>query len=255
MTARTPRLAGSFSASARKTAIPAVSNASRPCASSYIEAARNEFETEIATTSMMLDEAYRLRYQVYCVERGYETSANGFETDSFDRSSRHVLLRRRSTREVVGTVRVVLPGRGPSASQTTMPMEQICNPAVLRGLPLHRTGEISRFAISKDRRHGVGHAGVFMRLGLMQGILRVSQEAGLTHWCAVLERSLIRLLQSTAIHFSPIGPAVEYHGIRQPAVACIAATLERIRREAAPVFAYITADGALWPAPADLMAA
>ena len=231
------------------------SNANRPCIGSYIAAARSEFETEIATTPMMLSEAYRLRHQVYCVERGYETSADGFETDAFDQSSQHVLLRRRSTREVVGTVRVVLPGRGPSASQHKMPMQKVCDPSVLRGLPLHRTGEISRFAISKDRRDGVGQAGMFMRLGLMQGIVRVSQEAGLTHWCAVMERSLIRLLGSTAIHFAPVGPTIEYHGIRQPAVARIAATLERIRQDAAPVFAYVTADGALWPAPAELLAA
>jgi len=134
-------------------------------------------------------------------------------------------------------------------------MQQVCDPALLSSLPMHRTGEISRFALSKDRRDGAGHAGVFMRLGLMQGIVHVSQEAGLTHWCAIMERSLIRLLQSTAIYFAPIGPAVEYHGIRQPAVARISATLERIRREAAPVFNYVTADGALWPAPAELLAA
>jgi len=225
------------------------------CINSYIDAARGEFETVIATNPAQVAEAYRVRHQVYCVERGYETSDTGLETDAFDQFSRHVLLLRRDTREAVGTVRVVLPSQSPGVGGHTMPMQQVCDPALLSSLPMHRTGEISRFALSKDRRDGAGHAGVFMRLGLMQGIVHVSQEAGLTHWCAIMERSLIRLLQSTAIYFAPIGPAVEYHGIRQPAVARISATLERIRREAAPVFNYVTADGALWPAPAELLAA
>jgi len=228
---------------------------SNRCITSCIDAARSEFETVIARNSTQLADAYRIRHQVYCVERGYETSANGLETDAFDQFSQHVLLLRRTTREVVGTVRVVLPSQSPDTGDHTMPMQQVCDPAVLRSLPLHCTGEISRFALSKDRRDGAGHAGVFMRLGLMQGIVRISQEAGLTHWCAIMERSLIRLLQSTAIYFAPIGPAVEYHGLRQPAAASISATLERIRREATPVFNYVTADGALWPAPAELLAA
>ena len=86
-----------------------------------------------------------------------------------------------------------------------------------------------------------------MRLGLMQGIVLVSRDAGLTHWCAIMERSLLRLLQATAIHFQPIGPVVEYHGIRQPAQGCISAILDQMRQDAPPVWSYITQDGSLWP--------
>ncbi len=86
-----------------------------------------------------------------------------------------------------------------------------------------------------------------MRLGLMQGILQISQDAGLTHWCAVMERSLLRLLQGTSIYFQPLGPMVEYHGLRQPAAARIDGVLYRLFKEARPVFDYITDEGALWP--------
>ena len=214
------------------------------CLLTSVDAARNDYLVQVADTPALLSEAFRLRHQVYCVERGYETSTTGMESDGFDGNARHVLLRSRVTGQVLGTVRVVLP-----ASQTGLPMQQVCDRTLLGELPLHTTGEISRFALSKERRAGTGEAGVFMRLGLMQGIVQVSRDAGLTHWCAIMERSLLRLLQATAIHFQPVGPVVEFHGIRQPAQGCISVVLDRMRRDANPVWSYVTADGALHPAP------
>ena len=217
------------------------------CFLSSITAAQDEFVVQVADRPELVEEAFRVRHQVYCVERGFETGAHGLESDGFDHNARHVLLRRRSNGEVVGTVRVVLPGRHAGAF---FPMQQVCGPTLLRDLPMHSTGEISRFALSKDRRAGSGEAGMLMRLGLMQGIVQVSADAGLTHWCAVMERSLLRLLQATAIYFQPVGALVEYHGIRQPAAGRIDTILSRIQRDANPVWDYITQGGALWPASA-----
>ncbi len=217
------------------------------CFLSSISAAHDQFVVQVADRPELVEEAFRIRHQVYCIERGFETGLHGMESDGFDHNARHVLLRRRATQDVVGTVRVVLPGRTAGAF---FPMQQVCGPILMRDLPLHSTGEISRFALSKDRRVGAGEAGVLMRLGLMQGIVKVSADAGLTHWCAVMERSLLRLLQATAIYFQPIGTLVEYHGIRQPAGGRIETILDRIRRDATPVWEYITQNGNLWPADA-----
>ncbi len=218
------------------------------CVTTSVNAARNEFSVEVARNATLVAEAFRLRHQVYCIENTYEAGRNGLEQDEFDSNARHIVLRRRSTAEVVGTVRVVLPGR-------TLPIHGVCTPASLHSLPWHKTGEISRFSLSKARRVGSGEAGGMMRLGLMQGILRVSQEAGLTHWCAVMERSLLRLLQTTAIYFQPIGPLVEFHGPRQPAIGRIDTILDRMRREAGPIFDYVTEDGTLWPVRVHRLAA
>ena len=218
------------------------------CLLTSVDAARNDYLVEVADTPALLAEAFRLRHQVYCVERGFETSTTGMESDGFDDNARHVLLRNRMTGQVLGTVRVVLPA---PYGGIGLPMQQVCDHSLLREFPLHAAGEISRFALSKERRAGMGEAGVLMRLGLMQGIVQVSRDAGLTHWCAIMERSLLRLLQATAIHFQPVGPLVEFHGIRQPVQGCITTVLDRIRREANPVWSYITLDGALWPAPVE----
>lgn len=220
------------------------------CLLTSVDDARRNYMIEVADTPALLAEAFRVRHQVYCVERSFESGLDGMETDGFDGHARHVLLRSRATGDVLGTVRVVLPA--PKGVDRGMPLQEVCGNAILDGLPVGSMGEISRFALSKDRRAGTGEAGVFMRLGLMQGILRVSREAGLTHWCAIMERSLLRLLQVTAIHFQPVGPLVEHHGIRQPAYACIDSVLGRMEEEATPVWSYVTMDGLLRQPRVDL---
>lgn len=167
------------------------------------------------------------------------------ETDAFDSSSRHVVLSSRVTGATLGTVRVVLPTS--ETGQAGFPMNRICEPYVLAPLPLRATGEISRFALTRDRTGISSAASALMRLCLMRGIVQVSAEAKLTHWCAILEGSLLRLLRATAIHFVPVGPEVEYHGKRQPAVGTIDTILSRIRREQPAVWSFITAHGAYWP--------
>ena len=189
-------------------------------------------------------EAQRLRYRVYCEERGFMPGDNGLEQDEFDPASRHVLVRSRFTREVLGTVRVVLSN--PDTGLNGFPMQQVCEPWVLAPLPLASTGEISRFALARDRTGISPAAAALMRLCLVQGIVQISAECGLTHWCAIMERTLLRLLRATAIHFVPVGPAVDYHGLRQPAVCGIGTMLDRMELEQPVVWAFITENGALW---------
>src|SRR4051812_44183546 len=97
-----------FGTASRDTSIAAKSrtaNTARAGLSTEVAAAfENEFTIESADTPEIAEEAYRLRHQVYCLERGYEAGQGGVERDGFDAHARHVLLRRRATRQVVGTV-------------------------------------------------------------------------------------------------------------------------------------------------------
>lgn len=170
------------------------------CLAQAISAVKNELIIEMANTPELVQEAYRVRYQVYCQENGYEQGDNGLEFDEFDPHSRHVVIRRRNTGTVAGTVRLVLPRGG--ASQASFPLQRICDPLLLSAVPLSTTGEVSRFAISKMRREADGPQLALMRLGLIQGAVRLSAEAGHTHWLAVMEPSLLRLLRATGLHFS-----------------------------------------------------
>ena len=217
------------------------------CTTDRMFAAQGEFSVVMADTTELQIEVFEMRNQVYCLERGYESSTTGLETDTFDATSRHVLLRHRRTNVAVGTVRIVLPI--PERPETSFPMQLVCPARVLQGLPLETTGEVSRFSLSKERLSKLEATDWMPRLALFHGIMRASHEAGVTHWCALMERSLLRLLRVTGIHFEPLGVMVEHHGMRQPSFGRVSDIMARMHDDARPAWDYITDNGALLPAP------
>ncbi len=210
-----------------------------------IAATQAELVVHVADTPALVEQAYRLRHQVYCLERGYEPSVNDLETDAYDRHARHVVLCLRGCGTVIGTVRIILPqARQPTSS---FPMQGVCDraalSAVLSAVPLSSAVEVSRFAVSKERRNISPAAASLSRLALVRGLVQLSQQAGVTHWCAVMERTLLRLLRSSGIHFEAVGPLVEYHGLRQPAFCELAGMLDRMKAEQPEIWNFVTNEG------------
>lgn len=229
------------------------------------------FEVVPAKTDAELRQALQLRYQVYCVETGFEDAGrhpDGMERDDYDRRSVHSLLVHRDSGQVAGTVRLVLPD--PVDVEAPFPIESHCGTAIRRPLAgPHRSevAEISRFCISREFKRrlaesgslwGGGAASVDERLtqrrmiphitvGLFAGIVRMSAEHGIRYWYAVMEPTLLRFLQRFGIHFDPIGPLVNYHGERQPCFALSDQVLGNMRAECYPVWELITDRGRYWP--------
>jgi len=222
------------------------------------------FEAVFAETDEQRRAAFRLRYDVYCVENPFEDpkqNPHGMETDAYDAASLHSLLVRRTTREVVGTVRLILPSQG------ELPIRKIChNQLILQDnpiLPQAKTAEISRFAISKKLRRRATDESIVgglttgaddlrrqipnTSLGLMQAIVAMAARGGITHLCAVMEPTLLRMLGRLGIHFKRLGPKVEYHGVRQPCYCDLDELLSRIWVERPDVWDVITREGRLWP--------
>ncbi len=203
------------------------------------------FDVVPADSPERLAEAYRLRYQVYCVENTFERAEQhdeGQETDEFDSHSVHSLLIHRPTSMVAGTVRLILPNG--SGDVSALPISQVCTDPSLRDpslFPPARTAEISRFAVSKAFRrritdqthvdmHFVEGAGTDraterrvltpnITLGLMKAIAEMSIRNGITHLTAMMEPALLRLTARLGIKFTPLGGLVDYHGQRQPCYA------------------------------------
>jgi len=211
------------------------------------------FETLPANTPALINTAHALRYQVYCLERQFEKTeehADGMEADAFDSHSVHGLLFYRLTGEALGTLRIISPNNG--STQDNLPIIQVLrdNKIDLADyLPIERTVEISRFSISKQLRRRLidqgkssGIAAPRSRLererhgnlpflSLLQFILRQSIAQGATHWAAVMEIKLLRMLASMGIYYQSIGPVVLHHGIRQPCYLSISEALETCKRE------------------------
>ena len=226
------------------------------------------FESVPADTEVGREAAYRLRYEVYCVEHPFEDPANntdGLERDGFDQYSLHSLLIHRPSDTVAGAVRLILPQSDQNSAD--LPIRAICRQPLLHqdsdDLPRARTAEISRFAVSKKfrRRAGDDETTVgsvndgsdprrmipHISLGLMRSVVAMTREAGMTHLCAVMEPSLLRLLKKLGIHINDLGPRIDYHGHRQPCFAHLDALLARTWVEQREVWQILTNDGALWP--------
>ena len=214
------------------------------CYSAAIAAVRQNFVIEFATTPQQQQEAFRLRHQVYCLERNFEPGKDGLERDEYDLLSAHVLLRDRHAGQAIGTVRLVLPAL--CGSSTELPMERVTSLPRLHQFPRTQLAEVSRFALSKCQRAASGTLGALLRLCLIRGIVQLSAELNLTHWCALMEPKLLRLLQTSAIYFHQISGMVEHHGLRQPSCVGLAEMLDRVRQEKPAVWDFITDSGELW---------
>jgi N-acyl amino acid synthase of PEP-CTERM/exosortase system len=222
------------------------------------------FKVLKADTPGLLDQVYRLRYQVYCVENAFEDPAehcDGRETDEYDERSAHILLVHRDSGAAIGTARVILPRHGDGLGP--LPMQQVLAPGdrrALERLPLRRTAEISRFAVGKDLRclwrHKPSHRAAFADLsrelqasekllmryitfGLLRGILDICMEHAILYLAAVMEPALIRALARFGLDFEPVGGRVDYHGIRQPCIARLAHLIERVKGRHMPLWQYL----------------
>lgn len=231
-----------------------------------VEEFKKNFKVIQADTPELIEQSLALRYQVYCVEKAFEPSANfedGKETDAYDARSVHSLVYHRGLERHVGSVRLVLPD--PEAPQAPFPIECLCPtlraPRVKASVAgAFRVAEISRFAISKQRRHGkpgrrnrvapiagpdnslLPHA----TLALFAAIVRMSAHQGVTHWYALMEPTLARLLSRFGIYFETVGPMVRHRGRRQPVMGAIDTVLAKMYLERPDVWRLITDFGRHW---------
>jgi N-acyl amino acid synthase of PEP-CTERM/exosortase system len=211
------------------------------------------FSAEVAVSRAQRDDAFRLRYQVYCLEKGFEDASrfpDGLERDRYDGRAVQMLVRHRDTGVAVGAVRLILPDR--SARSGSFPFEDLCGYSVLErrldGLtaPGGDVAEVSRFAVCRSLlasvREPVDHCEDATRarpderfpsevvaLGLIGLLFAVSTERGIRYWYAMMETALDRHLARLGISFRSIGPAVEHRGRRQPMVARVEDARARIQ--------------------------
>jgi N-acyl amino acid synthase of PEP-CTERM/exosortase system len=192
----------------------------------------------------ILEAIYRLRYQVYVNEWGFERPEDhpsGLEKDGYDDNSRHFYASRGEGGEIIGTARIILDCGLPFPIERHFTLD-----AAHQAIPRSRLAEISRLAISKDFRRRAIDQVIFSRgdsplsqadthqvmaktleherrkceheliRGIYLLIYRESLRLGLTHWYAVMARGLHVILSRWGIEFQQIGPAQDYHGVRAP---------------------------------------
>lgn len=225
-------------------------------ANKLVEAFGQFFEAVPANTKTLREVVFKLRYQVYCVETGFEDPndhAGELEMDSADLRSVYYLIRHRASRRFAATTRLVLPEY--ENIDNPFPIEEHCrieNRLLLDSIPRQNLGEVSRFCVSKEFKRRSGEAKTLagisesseevvskderrvfphITLALIACLVSMSREHNITHWFAVMEPALLRFLARLGIHFIQIGPRIDYHGIRQPGIAKVEEILAGARQK------------------------
>lgn len=216
------------------------------------------FEYIGANDEELLAEVYRVRYQVYCVERELLDGSvylDFQERDEFDAQAVNVLARHRHG-EVAGTARLVLPSeRGFPCQAHCEFYDEFAYLRDPRSPSLSTYSEVSRLAISKHFRRRASDTlyggdprwapprvvaasvrrtqdeplppGPEVVLGMLKYLYHETKRLGVTHWLIAIERGLDILLRRMGWHFVPVGPEVDYYGPVRPYIGEVSHT-ERV---------------------------
>lgn len=233
------------------------------------------FEIISADTPELRSQAYRLRYQVYCLENripdfdpaNYPT---GEERDAYDDHAFHALLFHLPSQTLAGTVRLVV--HDPADPMWVFPIEQYAGPLTHAHQPPLRpeaVAEISRFILSArfrcrrgesafpdglaeakpefsddpgDRRHGPHPV-----LGLVKAMIDMSWRNGISFWCAGMEPRLQRRLERFGLGLTLAAEGIPYHGKVNAYLSSCREVMRQCRAQRPEVWSFLTDDGKIWP--------
>ena len=200
-------------------------------------------------------ELYRLRYDVYCIERAFlspQAASAGLECDAYDACATHVGAYTMDD-ALVGAVRLVKP-----APLRPYPFELHCSTFDQFVRPPHwLCGEVSRLVVRRSHRrrradsvHGIpgfprssepglrGPHCPMLLLGLYREMYRHSRCKGIRYWFAAMERSLAHSLDKMGFRFQPIGPVANYYGKVTPYMLDLSELMARLARSNPSLWAW-----------------
>jgi N-acyl amino acid synthase of PEP-CTERM/exosortase system len=176
----------------------------------------------------------RIRYQVFCLDRGFE-DPNAFsaaqETDAWDDRSAHFIVQNKKTQQWVAATRIVLPKPGqplPVDSLGAFERNNLEDPS----LPI---AEVSRFCIIRNRlpasainaekpapdsleAWGIGTVGKTQQfevtLGMMRTFIIYLLKRDLVHGVILVTDAFARLLRKLGFVLHQVGPPIEHRGSR-----------------------------------------
>jgi N-acyl amino acid synthase of PEP-CTERM/exosortase system len=230
------------------------------------------FEAFLADNPIGKEIHYRIRYQVYCSETGWENAQafpDQMEKDSFEDRSAHFIIRSRATGDWIAATRLVL------GSLDELPLSKVAK--IDEGLlttfmsgtePADRkhAAEVSRLCVVSQYRRRAHERNTpfqvpwnpedssplmlaspterrrapWLMLGMFRAAVDYSAENGIRFWYFLIADSLARILQSLGIELQQIGPGAEHRGIRRPYVRALKQGATTIERKSHDVFESLT---------------
>ena len=183
----------------------------------------------------LLEQSYRLRYEVYCLERKFlpaEHYPSGLEIDEFDCHALHVGALDNSG-ALAGTARAV------KASAMGLPLFDRCTVFPHEG-EFHRANprlvEVGRLVVGQRYRRpvrdvacslesvsepgpvkgGRRRVGETAYMTVLKALYQATRRIGVTHWVTAMEEPLRRQLARQGFSFQAFGPECDYYGLVVP---------------------------------------
>jgi N-acyl amino acid synthase of PEP-CTERM/exosortase system len=199
------------------------------------------FSISNADTIDKKNAVFKLRYDVYCTELGFEKNApENSEKDQFDDYSKYVLIRHKASGAYAGCVRLVTPP--PHDLQALLPFEVNCSQSFdpqkvsfLREGENVQVGEVSRLAVASmfrlRRSDAKSPDGInpeqmsqeiidemryfpLIAVALFFSATSIAVCQNLKYAVVMMEPALARLLNRSGINFIQLGETMDYHGQR-----------------------------------------
>jgi len=208
------------------------------------------FEFFVADNAEGKEINYRTRYQVYCLETGYEDPSHypeKTETDEFDQHSVHVIARARSTGEWIAALRLVIRPFGSLPLNAFADVNcDFLSDEITRDI---KTGqgslcaEVSRLCVISSYRRRAQERTTPYQLSydpdrdpppsntselserrkapwLMLGLLNAARDYSETHnvryWFFLVADALARIMEGLGFGLTTVGPVCEHRGKRRP---------------------------------------
>jgi N-acyl amino acid synthase of PEP-CTERM/exosortase system len=188
----------------------------------------DHYEVILADTEASRELHYKVRYQVYCVERGFESLTDfsaGQERDRWDTHAAPFIVRRRDNGAWVAAMRLVLP------YAASFPLETLncLTPGHADHIQRRRLGEISRICVIRAPNPHLSNSHLDHRfshvapdhesqvmLGLFRTVMVYGLERGIDHCYLLVTDAFARLLRRIGVVLHSVGAATQHRGIRAP---------------------------------------
>ncbi|MFP4080770.1 MAG: PEP-CTERM/exosortase system-associated acyltransferase [Ectothiorhodospira sp.] len=180
------------------------------------------YEAFVADTPEARRIHHRIRYTVYCLERGFEDPQafpEGEERDQWDDRSVPFIFRHRHTGAWVGALRLVTPGpeglplqqmaeTEPMHRETAWELSRICVPGGMQGpeVPVANAGgQMLRDARSPD-----------LFAGMLRAAIEYTRDQDVPYLYFLANRALARIVGRLGFAFQNVGPGCDHRGMRYP---------------------------------------
>ncbi len=196
----------------------------------------NFFYVSKANSQELLDQAFKLRYEVYVKDCGYKFhnpyAFQEIEKDSYDEESHHCLLFHKPTKKPIGYIRLI-PYK--PYDDYRLPIESFgisFNQDIVKKLRSPGLGEISRMSIHPSFRRRLSDklylfedsCGAensrfrvnYLPVCLVLACAALMHENNIEYSVALMEYKLAVLVKKYGVTYQKIGSSIKLNGIRTP---------------------------------------